>query len=250
MKLTAVVITKNEQAMIEDCLKSIQFVDQILVVDTGNTDATNKISQKFGAKIIKSVGKNYSDYRNDGLSQVNTDWVLYVDADERVSPELAKEILEKTSVTQKNNCFLIPRMNNYLGKFMKYGGWGGEKIPRLFKKEALKKYTGDLHEQPIYVGSTGEMKHSLLHYSHRDISSMVEKTIKFTEFEAKLRLDSNHPPVVPWRIIRVMITEFWKRFIKYSAWRDGYAGVVDGLFQVFNMSIIYSRLWEMQQKKS
>ena len=78
---------------------------------------------------------------------------------------------------------------------------------------------------------------------------MLEKTLVFTGYEASLRLDSKHPLVVPWRFIRVMATEFWQRFGKMQAWRDGPEGIIDGLFQVFNMFIIYARLWEMQITK-
>ncbi len=247
MKLSAVIITKNEEAMIADCLRTVAFADEILVVDTGNTDATNTIAKKHGAKIVHSNGKNYSDFRNTGLAAATGDWLLFVDADERVSLELADEIKNLTPVA---NAYLIPRKNNYLGRFMKYGGWGGEKIARLFKKSELIGYRGDLHEQPDYAGSPGELHHPLLHYSHRDISSMVEKTIVFTAYEAQLRLAANHPPIVPWRIVRVMFTEFWYRFVKLSAWRDGAEGIIDGLFQVWNTYIIYARLWELQQKKA
>ena len=89
-----------------------------------------------------------------------------------------------------------------------------------------------------------------MHISHRDLSSMLNKTLDFTTYESGLRLKTNHPLVVPWRIVRVMLTEFWLRFVKLSAWRDGVEGIIDGLFQVFNSFIIYARLWESQNAKS
>lgn len=246
--LTVIIIAKNEAEMIPDCLSSVAFADEVLVVDSGSTDTTVEIAKKHKAKVIHSSGTNYSAWRNDGIKAAKGDWLLFVDADERVTPELAQELSDQCLVpSAQHSAYLIPRKNNYLGKFMNYGGWGNEKLIRLFKRRLLKGYSGDLHEQPKFDGTLGEIKNSLLHYSHRDLTSMLQKTITFTKYEAQLRFEAGHPPIVAWRFVRVMFTEFWLRFIKLSAWRDGTPGVIDGLFQVFNMFIIYARLWELQQ---
>lgn len=249
--LSAIIITRNEELMISDCLKSLAFADEIIVVDTGNTDKTNAIARKFGANVVPGSGKGYSEFRNNGIKHARGNWILFIDADERVTQELSYEIKDVIQKDQKKfSCYLIPRRNNYLGKFMNYGGWGGEKIPRLFYKMDLIGYVGDLHEQPKFKGETSALKKSMEHYSHRSLSTMVDKTINFTDFESKLRFINNHPPIKSWRIARVMITEFWLRFIKLQAWRDGTEGVIDGIFQVFNMFVIYVRLWELQYEKS
>lgn len=247
---SAVIITKNEQEVIEDCLLSVSFADEILVIDTGNTDDTNKIAKSLGAKIIKSSpGTNYSQFRNDGLKAAHGDWILYVDADERVTPLLKKEIEQLIDSDPSIGAFEIPRRNIYLGKEMTHGGWGNDKVIRLFKINNLLRYERPLHEQPVFTGSLGTLKNELVHFSHRDLSSMLEKTIIFTNYEAELRFEQNHPPVVWWRLIRVMLTEFYFRFLKLSAARDGVEGMIDGLFQVFNMFVIYARLWELQYQK-
>ncbi len=243
--------------MIGDCLMSLKFSDEIIVVDTGNTDATNSIACKYKAKIVKSKGSDYSQFRNAGLAAATGDWVLYVDADERVTPLLKKEIEQIVDSAESKSAYALPRKSIILGREMNYGGWGSNlESPhnsyavRLLKKSSLKGYRGMLHEQPEFEGELGYVKNSLVHITHRDLSSMLEKTLTFTNFEAKLRLQANHPPVVPWRVIRVMLTEFRLRFVKLSAWRDGVEGIVDGVFQVFNSFVIYARLWEMQQAKN
>ena len=129
---------------------------------------------------------------------------------------------------------------------MQHGGWGNDYVIRLFNKSKLEKWQYPLHEQPVYSGKLEKLSEALIHFSHRDLSSMVDKTLLFTVYEARLRFDSGHPPMVVWRFLRVMYTEFWLRFVKLGAWRDGTEGVIDGIFQVFNMFIIYARLWEMQ----
>jgi (heptosyl)LPS beta-1,4-glucosyltransferase len=241
--ISAIVITKNEEKMISDCLRSLEFVDEKIVVDTGNTDNTNNIARSFGARVIKSDGDDYSKFRNDGFLSASHDWILFVDADERVTPELAEHLKN----IKEPGVFQIPRQNYYLDQQMKYGGWGGDKIIRFFHRSLLKEYSGKLHEQPTYLGPLTTTVGSLVHYSHRGLTSMTNKTINFTSYESHLRFDSHHPPVVWWRIFRVMFTEFWLRFISLQAWRDGPKGVIDGIFQIYNTFIIYARLWELQQ---
>lgn len=235
--------------MIGDCLLSVKFADEIIVVDTGNTDQTNEIAKSSGAKIVASQGTGYAHWRNDGFRHSRGDWVLYVDADERVTPQLRQEIEAIMSDNSAYPVYQIRRRNIFLGKAMHYGGWGGDKVIRLFKRTAFKSYHHQLHEQPEYEGELGTTTAEFVHFSHRDLSSMLEKTLTFTDYEAQLRLEANHPPVVWWRFIRVMWTEFYHRFIKLSAWRDGPEGIIDGLFQVFNSFVIYARLWELQHEK-
>jgi (heptosyl)LPS beta-1,4-glucosyltransferase len=246
--LSAIVITKNEEQMITGCLESLSFADEIIVVDSGSTDSTNALAKKTGAKIFKSTGVNYSQFRETGMTAASGDWLLYVDADERVSPELQNEIIATISGSPSDLVFALPRTNIYLGKQMNHGGWGGDSVIRLFHRTALSGWQGVLHEQPVYRGNLKKLSHSLIHHSHRDLESMTDKTLVFTKYEAKLRFDAHHPKMTWWRFFRVMFTEFWHRFISLVAWRDGPRGIIDGLFQVYNTFIIYALLWEMQHE--
>jgi len=248
--LTVVIITKNEEQMIGDCLKSVQFADEVVVVDTGNTDRTNEIARRHKARVVASRGSDYSQFRNDGLKAAKGDWILYVDADERVTPELAREVKAVVSRPVTAVAFAIPRRNVFLGRAMKYGGWGGDYVPRLFFRSVLTGWKNPLHEQPVFSGQLEKMTSHFVHHSHRDLSSMLEKTLGFTSHEAQLRIDAHHPPVVWWRFLRVMGTEFWYRFIKLKAARDGTEGIIDGMFQVYNSFVIYARLWELQLPKA
>lgn len=246
--LSAIIITRNEEKLIGECLLSLKdLASEIIVVDTGNTDSTNEIAKSFGARIVSTQDVDYSHYRNAGLQTAKGEWIFYLDADERVTPLLKKEIEQIISSMDKNHVYQIPRKNIYLGREMHYGGWGHDKVIRLFPKNLLSGYTGALHEQPKFKGELKTTIHEMVHYSHRDLSSMLDKTLVFTQFEAQLRLDANHPPMVWWRFLRVMTTEFWLRFVKLSARKDGVEGIIDGIFQVFNSFVIYARLWELQK---
>lgn len=248
--LSAIVITLNEEQMINDCLVSVEFADEIILVDTGNIDKTNEIAKKYNCKIVTAKpGSGWNNYRNAGIKAAKGDWILFVDADERVTPLLKIEVEQIVFSDSQFSAYEIPRRNFYLGKEMFHGGWGQDKVIRLFKKEALVGYKNKLHEQPVINGELSTMNHELIHFSHRDLESMLDKTLLFTGFESRSRLDAKHPPMAVWRFARVMFTEFWLRFVKLSAWRDGIEGTIDGLFQVFNMFIIYARLWELQQKE-
>jgi len=226
------------------------LASEIILVDTGNTDSTNDIARSFGVRIVTTSNLDYSHFRNAGLKTATGEWILYVDADERVTPLLKKEIEQIMSSDEAGNVYQIPRRNIYLGREMHFGGWGQDKVIRLFRKGVLLRYEGALHEQPIFTGQLRTTNHELIHHSHRDLASMLNKTLEFTQYEAKLRLEANHPLVVWWRFLRVMFTEFWLRFVKLSAWKDGTEGIIDGIFQVFNSFVIYARLWEMQNEKN
>ena len=144
--------------MVGDALVSVEFANEVIVADTGSIDGTLNIAKEHGAKIIHSEATNYADFRNVTLSHATGDWVLFVDADERVTPLLKKEILEIVSEGRSETAYAIPRQNIFLGRSMSHGGWGNDYVIRLFKREHLKRYVGELHEQPEFTGDLGTLK--------------------------------------------------------------------------------------------
>ena len=246
--ISAIVIAKNEEDMITDCLKSISFCDEIIVIDNDSKDKTADISKKMGAKVFKDKAEDFSDLRNLGLKKASSEWILYVDADERISPELKEEIQSKVlsgKYKQDVAAFRIKRKNFYLGDY----GWPHiEKMERLFKKESLKSWIGKLHESPIVDGEISEFDHFLIHHTHKDLTSMVNKTIEWSKTEAELRFDKNHPKITWWRFPRVMISAFINSYIMEEGWKVGTAGLVESIYQAFSIFITYARLWEMQNK--
>ena len=244
MKISAVVITYNEQNNIEACLKGLGWADERIVIDSSSTDNTVQIARNAGAKIFIHAFTNFADMRVHALKKARGDWILYIDADERVTPSLAAEI--KGKIEQQNySIYTLKRKNFYLGREWPYI----EEIKRLFKRDSLKGWFGDVHESPISQGTVGSLDEYLLHYTHNDISSMVKKTNKWSEIEAKLRFDSHHPPVIWWRFFRVMLTAFWEYYIHQGGYKAGIVGLIEGIYQSFSIFITYVKLWEMQQKE-
>jgi glycosyltransferase involved in cell wall biosynthesis len=249
-KLTVVVIARNEEDKIEDCLKSVKWATQIVVIDNASTDKTAEIAKKHKARVVKTTDEltlNYAELRNLGLEEAKEDWILYIDADERVTPELKRELQELVS---GKSVYAIPRKNIILGREMKHGGWWPDYVKRLYKKNKLKGWTGELHEEPEFDGEMGHLTNPLVHHKHDKLSEMVTKTNKWSEKEAKLLLDAGHPRMSWWRFFRIMTTELWYRLIIKRAFLDGVEGVIYAIYLMWSKFITYGKLWEMQNARS
>ena len=245
--ITVIVLARNEEKMIEDCLISVKFASEIIVVDSTSTDKTIDIAKEHGAKIITDTSNDFSAKRNLGLQRATSEWVLYVDADERVTEKLKDSMLQRMNGSGTlPNAFRVRRQNYYLGNY----AWPSvEKLERFFKKDVLEGWKGALHESPVVKGDIGELEGYLLHYSHRDLSLMVAKTNEWSETEAYLRLSAHHPKMSWWRFPRVMIGAFFDSYIGQGGWRVGTAGLIESIYQAFSIFITYAKLWELQNHK-
>lgn len=246
MKISVIIIAINEEKKIGDCLESVNWADEIILIDTGSTDKTKLIAKKYKAKIYDYGNGSYDKWRNEGLKKAKGEWVFYVDADERVTPLLKNEIFKTISVVRTENAFVVPRRNIILGREMKHGGWWPDYVKRLFRRKSLRKWVNSLHEEPVFEGSFGYLHEPLIHFKHTSLSEMVDKTNKWSKIEAKLLLDSAHPRMSWWRFVRIMATEGWLRLIKNQAFLDGTEGIIYAIYQMWSRFITYSKLWEMQ----
>lgn len=247
MSISAVIITKNEENLIVDAIDAVGFCDEVVVVDNNSSDRTAEIAEQLGAKIFKLSVKDFSKLRNFGKDKSKSEWILYIDADERVSKDLAEEIKNKINQSNGFVAYRLPRKNFYLGK----NEWPKvEKMERLFKKENLLKWEGTLHETAKVDGRIGDLKSPLLHFTHRNLNSMVKKTNEWSETEAKNRLIAHHPRMSWWRFPRVMITSFLDYYIKQRGYRLGTTGLIESIYQSYSTFITYAKLWELQKKES
>lgn len=251
VKLSIIVLAGNEQEMIKDCLSSCNFADQLIVVLANSTDSTENITKTNfpQVEIIKTndeSNKNYSKWRNLGLSLVKNSWCLYVDADERLTPMLIEEIKNTLSLNPKFSHYVIPRANYFLGKRVKFGGTYPDYVKRLYHLPEFKGYSGILHEEPIISGNFSFLKNDILHYTHRYLDTMLIKTNAWTDLQAENLYQSNHPPVYWWRFFRMMLWKGYHRLIIEKMWRDGFVGWLSVIFETFDTFIIYAKLWELQ----
>lgn len=251
--LSIIIVAGNEEDMIIDCLQTVEFAKEIILVkNPATTKKTISLAKQKRPDLITIPARkkeiDFSHWHNIGAKAASHSWQLHLDCDERVTPQLQKEIQQIVNSHTKYTNFDIPRANHFLGHRVRYGGTYPDYVKRLYKTKSLITYHGKVHEQPQIKGQGSTLKNDLAHYTHRDLTSMLEKSIKWTDIEANLLYQSKHPPVVWWRFIRMMITKFWERFFQQQMWRDGTVGWISVIFETFNTFMIYARLWELQQK--
>jgi glycosyltransferase involved in cell wall biosynthesis len=251
MKISVVIIAKDEEKMLPECLKTVSWAQEVVVIDTGSIDKTSEIAKKSGARVVGyKEGKNFSDWRNKGLREARGEWILYVDADERIPSALVKEVEKVIQSRDTFGAYAIPRRNIVLGQELKHGGFWPDYQKRLFQKGSLKGWNGEVHEEPEYVGELGLLSEPMVHQKHESIAEMVEKTNGWSEVEASLMYKAKHPPMNIPRFISAMCREGWMRLVVHKAFLDGKIGIVFALYQVFSRFVSYAKLWEMQLKNN
>ena len=214
-----------DSKLLEKCLNSLSWVDEIVKVQTDNLKGS------------------FADWRNEGAKKAHGDWLLYIDSDEEVTPELKKEIF---GISSSYAAFAIPRRNILLGHEMHYGGWWPDYVLRLIKKDSLIKWEGILHEQPKIKGEVGKLQSPLIHNSHRSLTEMIDKTNAWSEVEAELLFKSGHPQMAWWRFFTIAGREFWYRGIIKLGFLDGPIGIIEIIYQMYSRMITYAKLWEIQ----
>jgi len=229
MKISAIILNGGnfDRQLYKKCLDSLKWVDEVVEVDTEN------------------IKGSFAEWRNEGAKKAKGDWLFYVDTDEEVSPELRKTILQVVG-SDEFSAYAIPRRNYIWGHEMKHCGLWPDYVLRLIKKDRLKGWEGDLHEQPKIAGEICHLKEPLIHHKRASLSEMVEKTNNWSEIEARLMFEAGHPKMNIVRFFTAGFREFWLRMIVQLAFLDGSEGVIYALYQVFSRLISYSKLWELQ----
>ena len=178
--ISIVIITKNEAHAIADCLQSVAWADEIIVVDSGSSDDTIKICKQFGAKIsITDNWPGFGEKKNRALALATKSWVLSLDADERVTPELQKEILEVIKGNAKAS-YRMPRSSSYCGQFIRHSGWSPDYVTRLFRRDHAK-FSNDLvHERLISEEATLTLISPLLHISYINLEEVLDKVNRYS----------------------------------------------------------------------
>lgn len=246
--LSVAVITKNESDKIKACLESVKWVDEIIIIDNGSQDDTLKIAREYTEKIFKANTQDFASLRNLAMEKSLGDWVLFVDADERVLKPLKEEI-EVMVTLSDYSAYAISRRNIIFGQEVRYGSFWPDWVIRLLKRQDFEGWVGKVHEYPKFKGVLGYSKSSLLHLTHRNIDQIILKSLEWSKIDAKLRLDSKHPKMSGWRFLRILITEIINQGILRKGFLNGTVGVMDSILQTFSMMMSYVRLWETQQDK-
>ena len=249
MSISALIIAKNEATMIENCINSVKWCDEVIVIDDGSIDETREIAESLGALVISFKHNSFSRLREEALKRAKSAWVFYIDADERVTPTLAKEI-KVMMETSDASVFNIQRENIYFGNKFRYGGWQDDWHERVFKRDSLKGWYGEVHESPKYTGHSIDLKTKLIHFTHRDTVSGLLKTAAWTPMEAQALFKSGIDKVTFLTLLRKGHMEFFRRAILKKGYKDGMPGLVEAVIQGINRILVYIQVWELQQNPS
>lgn len=247
--ISVILITQNEEEVLEDALKSLEgFADELIVVDSDSVDKTVEIARSYRAKVIKNKLASFSEQRNIGFENTKGNWIFYLDADERITSEFKKEALSKISSYNphgKTAGFFVRRETYYFGE-----KWGfTDQVQRLFYREKFKEWYGVVHETPRVEGEFEVIHEPILHFTHRNLSQMIEKTNKWSDYEADLRHKAHHPEMTWWRFPRVMVAEFFRSYALGGGYKNGTKGLIESMYQAFSIFITYAKLWEIQNKR-
>jgi glycosyltransferase involved in cell wall biosynthesis len=247
-KITGIIICKNEEDSIEECLKSISWCDEIVVVDSGSTDKTIEIAKKYTDKIFFNEWKGFSEQRKFALTKVSNEWVFVLDADERCTDELASEIKTVLSFTDfKSKGFYIPRKSFFLNKWVKHCGWYPDYKLRLFDKNFVKISDRLVHEGYEVNAETNKLKNDILHYTVNSISEFTEKINHYSSLSALEK--ANKKKITFLYLFFIPSFEFAKKFIFQAGFLDGITGLMVSYFHMITKLLTYMKMREIQNKQ-
>jgi len=247
--IAVLIYTRNEEKNIKNCIESAKLLtNNILLVDMESNDKTIEIAKKEGVNIISFPYSFYVEpAREFGIQKTKTDWVFILDADERITSELAQEI--KAS-EKAYSYYRISRKNIFgnppAGRWLKHGGWWPDYQIRLINKKYFKTWPKEIHSTPVIEGKGGFLTSPLLHYFHGDIEQMVNKTIVFENIESDLLYQAKKN-VSTATFFRKFFGELFRRLIKSKGFLDGTIGIIESIYQAFSKTITYIFLYEKQK---
>ena len=249
MDISVVVIAKNEQENIGRCLRSVGWADEIILIDGYSEDKTRKIAEKFSAQVYqRKLGGNFAAQRNYGIKKAKNEWVLFIDADETIPPDLAYEIQNLPPKTnQQYNAFKIPRIDYMWGKEIKYGDVKGARLVRLGRKKAGK-WKRAVHEVWDIQGKIGELKNPILHYPHKNITEFLEK-VRIYAFLHASQLEKEGVKANFSHIVFLPAGKFLTNYIFKLGFLDGTAGFIHAAMMSFHSFIARAELWLKQKSK-
>ena len=241
-RLSVIVITKNEAANIEACLRSVPFADQIVVLDSGSTDDTVRIARSLGADVsISHDWQGFGIQKNRALALVNSDWVLSLDADERLSPELQTEIRAVLDAP-RFDAYSIPRLSSFCGQYMHHSGWYPDRVTRLFRRQAAR-FSDDLvHERIVTSSVVGKLRAELLHESYRNFEAVLDKANRYSSAGAQSLLNRGKTASLGTALGHGLWAFFRTYFLRLG-FLDGRMGLVLAISIAEGTYYRYLKLW-------
>ena len=239
MTIAGVVITKNEADNIVDCLSSLHFCDERIVVDSGSNDETVQLAEKYANRVEVVPFIDYATQKNRAASLATSDWILSVDADERISSSLREEVL--LAVQQGESGFTVPRLQQFFGRWLRFGGFYPDRQLRLYRK-SKGEWRGAVHERVHVEGEVGTLKNPLLHYPYRKIDDWVSAINRHTSVGAEQLARRGDKPSLR-RALTTALIHFFDRLIRRGGYRDGGAGWIAAMMVSFEGFLLHAKHW-------
>ncbi|MBX2991978.1 MAG: glycosyltransferase family 2 protein [Bacteroidetes bacterium] len=246
-KLSVITLVLNEEHNIANCLESVKWADEIIVVDSGSTDKTVELARRFTDKVLTVEWKGYGATKNVALDRATGDWILWLDADERVPPELAEEIQLVLREDTMYAGFEVARRAYFLGKWIRHCGWYPGRVTRLFRKDKSRFTETNVHEQIVVVGKIGNLQHDLLHFTDPDLQHYFSKFNNYTTLAAK----DMHAARKTFSMYDILVRPpflFFKMYIARRGFLDGIQGFMLSVVSSAYVFTKYAKLWELQHK--
>jgi glycosyltransferase involved in cell wall biosynthesis len=243
-KISAVIITRNEEKNIKRCLSSIDWVDEIVVVDSGSTDDTKKIASEFTQRVFDIKWEGFGKAKNFAKDKASYQWILSVDADEIITQDLKEEIQRIAKSEDSFDGYYVPRKSNFLGKWIKHGGWYPDYVLRLFKKDKAKFSQSMVHEKVEVNGGIGYLRNPLWHYTDPNFDHYLEKLNRYTSLAAEELFRKGKRAKLFDVVFRPLAVFFKMYFVKKGFW-DGFSGFILAVSSAFHVFSKYVKLWHL-----
>lgn len=258
-KLSVVIITLNEEQNLPLTLASVQFADEIIVVDSGSTDRTLEIAREFGAKVIFEPWKGFAQQKNSAIEKCGGEWILSLDADEELTLELQREIAMLLKGTPDADAYMLRRRNVFLGRWMRHGGYYPDPKLRLFRRYAANfappaRFTErPVHETMAFEGRLDTLEHDLIHHAYPTIESYIEHMDRYSTLGAQIVLEKGKTGKSLYAFINNIFiipcfTFLWN-FIFRGGFRDGREGLLLHLYHSTYTSWKYSKAWQTARRR-
>lgn len=244
-RLSGIVITKNEARNLEACLASMSFCDEIIVVDSGSTDGTQDIARRCGARLIEREWPGYGPQKEFARTQATGEWILSLDADERITPQLRTEI-EAAIADPAADAYEMPRLSTFLGREMRHSGWWPDHCLRLFRKAAGSFSTDLVHESAKTQASIARFQGHIEHHPIRDLTTLIRKIDQYSALGGRMTAAGNKPVSALTPLLRGGFA-FFKTYVLKRGFLDGTEGLLNAAAHSQTVFWKYARAWEARR---
>lgn len=248
MTLTVAIIALDEQVMIDAVVRSCAFADEVLVVDGGSTDRTVEFATRAGARVVVRPFDDFARQRNHALAEATGDWVLFVDADERVTPALAVEVRGIVDAPYGHDAFPVPRRSVALGRWLNWHPGGPDQPIRLMRRGGAR-WVGAVHETAEAERIGPPLDAHLVHLTHRSVSDVVRKIDAYSTFEADALVAAGARPPAARTILGSMPKAVWQLW-RSGLRREGIEGAIEASLLAFNRMLVLAKVWERTRGES